>query len=303
MSKTYNTLTRQSIIFNVDIFSFFRSLSHVHGQRDSAHGAFRRRDLERLLRRRQMEQTVLWLRRRQHLDDDLHCSLFRLRKWILLLQVSIHSLHCCSFECCCVRYLIISLRYLYATDTAASWEKRIPLEKKNKYGNGNITLATEETIWLARRSSFVNLVANTCVRRDLAEWKRRELRRWHDAQRKKKDEESRKERSDNRLGMEGGVARNVLLVHHVSLSVVRYLRPLSLQNRLLSWSWVPLTYSASLYAGGEKNWLLSDTVDGLWCCVRVSHFPHRMMDQSSACSWTCFLKLSMVLAEVRAAST
>ena len=64
--------------------------------------------------------------------------------------------------------------------------------KKNKYGNGNITLATEETIWLARRSSFVNLVAHTCVRRDLAEWKRRELRRWHDAQRRRRKKKMRR---------------------------------------------------------------------------------------------------------------
>ena len=36
MSKTYNTLTRQSIIFNVDIFSFFAAY-HTYTANETAH--------------------------------------------------------------------------------------------------------------------------------------------------------------------------------------------------------------------------------------------------------------------------
>ena len=67
-----------SLLFSSFLF-YPHSVPHVHGQRDHAYAALRRRNTQRHVRGRQVEQTLFRLRRRQHLDDDLHGALLRLR--------------------------------------------------------------------------------------------------------------------------------------------------------------------------------------------------------------------------------
>lgn len=70
-------------------FRFFRRFSHVHVERNDAHGTGGGRDIDSEIRGWKMVETLLRLRGWKYLDVDVHRPLLRLRQRYLLLQVSV----------------------------------------------------------------------------------------------------------------------------------------------------------------------------------------------------------------------
>ena len=85
-----NAFTLTAVTFNL-LLSCSR-LPHVQAQRHDAHPPRDGHHPDRLLRGRRVDQALLRLRRREHLDDDLHSAILRVQERQIFLQVSLFKL-------------------------------------------------------------------------------------------------------------------------------------------------------------------------------------------------------------------